>query len=74
MDTNLIEKDFGWIFFYNTKSYMDTGDNLDMLIGNAPILVDKKTKDIHIFGTSHPINYYIEEYERGNCEYKHSTN
>jgi len=33
------EVEVGWVFFYNTRRYLETGDVLQALMGNAPILV-----------------------------------
>ena len=52
---------FGWLFFYQTKKYISTGSISDMLIGNAPFIVEKSTGDIFILGTEKPIKKYIQE-------------
>jgi hypothetical protein len=31
--------DLGWIFFYNSADYIRTGNPMDSLVGNGPILV-----------------------------------
>ncbi|WP_426425763.1 YrhB domain-containing protein [Bradyrhizobium genosp. A] len=31
----------GWIFFYNTREYIETGNSSSRLAGNGPILVDR---------------------------------
>ena len=64
MESETIEKQFGWIFFYNTKKYIETGDFKYMLAGNAPLIVDKDSGKVHETGTAHPIEYYIEEYKK----------
>jgi hypothetical protein len=56
------EESFGWVFFYQSKKYMETEDFSEMLAGNAPFLIDKKTADLHVLGTAQPADYYIEEY------------
>jgi len=58
-----IEKEYGWIFFYQTKKYLQTGDFLDALAGNAPYIVNKYTGGIIETGTAKPIEDYIAEYE-----------
>jgi hypothetical protein len=30
----------GWIFFYNSKGYLESGDKKKMLVGNGPLYVD----------------------------------
>lgn len=35
----IIESDFGWIFFYNSKEFIETGNPISSLVGNGPIFV-----------------------------------
>ena len=63
LEDKTIEQDFGWVFFYESKNYIETGDYADMLMGNAPIIVNKSSGDIHITGTAEPIEVYIDRYK-----------
>ena len=65
LQEHTIEKSYGSIYFYNSKKYIEDDDFNFALVGNAPFLIEKKTGKIVIFGTSHDIEYYIEEYESG---------
>jgi Immunity protein 35 len=31
----------GWVFFYNSREFVETGDFRDALAGNGPIFVDR---------------------------------
>jgi hypothetical protein len=62
MPERTIEFELGWVFFYQTKDYIETGDPLKRLIGNAPIIINKQTGAIHVTGTAHHINTYIIRY------------
>ena len=59
-----LERDFGWLFFYNTRSFIENGQFSDCLAGNAPIIVDRSDGKVHVTGTAYPIEHYIEEFER----------
>jgi len=60
------EEDFGWVFFfYNSRRFVETRDIQWALGGNAPLIVDKYTGELHVTGTSHPVEHYIERYRRG---------
>ena len=59
-----LEKPFGWVFFYNSKDYLETGNLIYMLAGNAPFIVDKKNGGIHVTGTAKPIENYISDFVR----------
>jgi hypothetical protein len=63
LDQHTIERDFGWVFFYNSKRYIETGDFRDALAGNAPIVVMKTDGSIHVTGTAHPIAHYLKRFE-----------
>jgi hypothetical protein len=43
VDPHTRESDDAWVFVYNTRAYVETGSFEDMLIGNAPLFVDKAT-------------------------------
>lgn len=57
------EIDEGWIFFYQTKAYLETGDPIKAFAGNAPIIVNRSDGSIHITGTAYSLDKYIEEYK-----------
>ncbi|GAA0561926.1 YrhB domain-containing protein [Chitinophaga japonensis] len=59
---DVIEFEYGWVFFYQSKEYLKTGDILDALGGNAPIIVNKFDGSLHITGTAHPVEKYISDY------------
>ena len=56
--------DFGWVFFYNSKKYIETKDISDALGGNTPLIVDKSSQKIFATGTAHPVSHYVENYIR----------
>jgi hypothetical protein len=58
-----IEKDWGWVFFYQSSDFIKSGDFLSMLGGNAPIIVNKLTGDLTYTGTALEVGHYIKEYE-----------
>jgi hypothetical protein len=62
-DEQTIEKEWGWVFFYNTSGYLKTGNVDEDLMGNAPYIVNKNTGEIIEAGTAYDIEYYIKEYE-----------
>lgn len=62
LEDETITEEFGWVFFYNTKKFQETGDFRDMLGGNAPIIVDIGGGQITETGTAYDIDHYIDEY------------
>jgi hypothetical protein len=63
LDDKTIERAFGWVFFYQSREYLDTGDLGFRMLGNAPLIVDRSDGSIHVTGTAEPIEHYIKEYE-----------
>jgi hypothetical protein len=40
-DDRILEKKDGWVFFYNTKKFIDTGDPTNLIPGIVPIFINK---------------------------------
>jgi hypothetical protein len=64
LDEATIERDFGWVFFYDSSRHIETGDLSDAPAGNAPIIVNKRDGSLHVTGTYKPVLEFIEAYER----------
>lgn len=52
----------GWLFFFNTEAYLETGNFLDGLAGNAPILIDRESGKIFPTGTAEPAEHYVRRF------------
>jgi|HubBroStandDraft_6_1064221.scaffolds.fasta_scaffold37601_3 hypothetical protein len=63
LEDKTVEKDFGWVFFYTTKKYLQTHNRSDLLPGNSPLVVERSDASTHLLSTSLPPNKAIEEYE-----------
>jgi hypothetical protein len=61
--TETMERPFGWVFCYNSKRYLETGDDRHCLLGNHPILVDRYRCTLHTTGLG-KLEDYIERYEK----------
>src|SRR5262245_31317707 len=64
LHAHTIEKPYGWIFFYNSKGWLETGDTKYAIAGNAPFLVRRDTGEVRVFGTARPTEWYVEQFER----------
>lgn len=58
-----IAKPYGWIFFYQSKEFLDDGTPSAQLAGNAPIIVDRNNFELRVTGTAKPLEDYLKEYE-----------
>jgi hypothetical protein len=65
LDEHTIERDWGWVFFYNSRKYVETGDYSDALLGNAPYIVRRSDGALFVTGTVYPIGEYIADFEAG---------
>jgi hypothetical protein len=59
-----IAKPYGWIFFYQSKAFLDRGTPSSQFAGHAPIIVDRNTGELRVTGTARPLEHYLEQYER----------
>jgi len=60
----MLETSLGWVFFYNSKEFAESGNIGSMLAGNAPFLIDLEDGSLHVFGTAEPLETYLQNYER----------
>ncbi len=58
-----IRKDWGWVFFYTSKKWRETGNLNFAIAGNAPLLIEKNTGNVLVTGTARNTEYYIKNYE-----------
>lgn len=50
-------------YTYNTADYVATGNYIDALTGNGPLLVSKLTGAIEVAGTALSTEHYVREFE-----------
>ena len=63
LEENTIEKEFGWVFFYQSRKFLETGDYRFYLLGNSPLIINRNNGEVHVTGTARSAEYYINEYE-----------
>lgn len=63
VDKATIEKPYGWIFSYNSKKFLESGDFTYSLLGNGPVVVDKETMEVRELGSGPFVERFISEYE-----------
>ena len=63
VEEGTIEKPYGWVFFYNSRKYLETGEIRYAIAGNGPVIVNKHLGTTDFFG---PVDWVkaIDEYER----------
>jgi Immunity protein 35 len=48
MHDKTVCREFGWLFVYNTREYIETGSFLKAALGNTPLIVDRTTGDLAV--------------------------
>jgi Immunity protein 35 len=64
LEGRTIERGFGWVFFYDSKRFAESGEIGARLIGNSPFIVSRKDGKVHLTRTAHPIEFYIRLFEK----------
>lgn len=54
---------YGWVFFYQSRRFLETGDPIEAVAGNAPLLVTR-AGELYETGTAHRLETYLREFER----------
>jgi hypothetical protein len=64
IDEHTIERAWGWMFFYTSRKWHETGDVMHAVAGNAPILVERESGRLITTGTARSPEHYLQNYER----------
>ena len=57
------ERDFGWVFFYSSRRYLETHDPHDMILGAGPLVVLRQDGSTHFLASSVSPAVAIETFE-----------
>jgi len=64
VDKYTIEKVFGWVFFYNSKKFVEIGIYRYRLAGNGPVIVNKVSRTVEFHGSGTPPEDIVKDYEK----------
>ncbi|HMZ47475.1 MAG TPA: YrhB domain-containing protein [Flavobacteriales bacterium] len=64
LDDETVTMPYGWIFWYNTRKYLETGDIMASTPGNAPFVVERSDGRIHYLPTGVPFPEALRKVER----------
>jgi hypothetical protein len=59
-----ITKEYGWVFFYNTRQYLETKNIKYVRPGTAPFIVNKNDGTVYFLPSSKPVEAALEDYEK----------
>lgn len=63
VDSATVEKDYGWIFVYQSNKFCQTRDLNYALLGNSPILVNKTDGSLQYLLIGRTVEERIRNYE-----------
>ena len=58
-----IDRPYGWVFFYQSRVFVESGDFRHAYCGNAPVIFNRVNGEYHVTGTARAIEDYIGEYQ-----------
>jgi hypothetical protein len=58
-----MEQPYGWVFFWNTRNFLEKGDRLAAIGGNGPLLVLRAGGKVIELTTREPVEAQLERYE-----------
>lgn len=61
IDSETLEREIGWVFFYDSSEYVKTGNFKYRLVGNSPILISRDSGEVRELGTARPLEEYLKE-------------
>ncbi|MBC7921872.1 MAG: hypothetical protein H7Z75_12385 [Ferruginibacter sp.] len=62
MEKAIVEKEFAWVFPFNTREYIETGNIKKMTVGNGPVVVNRRTGAV-VVAPPMPIEHFLAQYE-----------
>lgn len=68
--TNIHTRPYGWVFFYTSRQYVETGDENYGLIGNSPFFISK-SGELAWLSTAYPsTNLFLKNWEISHPDYE----
>jgi len=64
VETATIERPGGWVFFWNTRLYLETGDLAHAVVGPEPVYVKRRDGGVSSMVSMEPIAREILRHER----------
>ena len=63
VEDDTLEREWGWVFFFASRLWLETGDPVLEHHGAGPLIVNRYAGTVHATGTDHPSEYYVTRYE-----------
>lgn len=63
IESQTVQKPYGWVFFYNSRRYLESGELVYALVGQGPVVVVADTGEIIELGSAYPSEVAIKQLE-----------
>lgn len=63
VDKDTMERAYGWVFFYQTKLFVETGNFMYALGGNGPVVVEHESGRVTFLGTGPSVEAILGAFE-----------
>jgi hypothetical protein len=60
LDDATMDEGWCWVFFWNSRRYLETRSREDAVAGNAPVVVMKESGGVYLTGTAFPLGHYLD--------------
>jgi len=63
VDDDTLERDWGWVFFFASRRWRETGEAALRNEGEGPLIVNRFDGQVHATGTDRPSEYFVTRYD-----------
>jgi len=67
VDDATMDEGWCWVFFWNSRRYLETRSRQDAVAGNAPVVVMKESGRVYLTGTAFPLDHYLDQLRPGSA-------
>ena len=65
VESAMIEKPYGWYFYFQSRAFLESGNMKQMLIGSCGFIVERANGRLFMFGSAYPPEKWIANYKHG---------
>ena len=65
VDAATLDEGWCWVFFWNSRRFLETRSREDAVAGNAPVVVMKESGLVFLTGTAFPLDHYLDQLRPG---------
>ena len=63
VDDDTLEREWGWVFFFASRRWRETGEPALRSEGEGPLIVNRFDGQVHVTGTGRPSEYFVTRYD-----------